>query len=75
MTRTFRAQAPPFRAGLARFCRTRTPQLRCPSDNQAGTMYDLAAGPAERRNACGGDVRPGVTLADPGEAGTRRGAA
>jgi putative transposase len=35
----------------------------------------LAAGRAERRNACGGTVRPGATLACPGEPGTHRGAA
>jgi putative transposase len=35
----------------------------------------LAAGRAERRNACGGTVRPGSALAGPGEAGTHRGAA
>jgi IS605 OrfB family transposase len=35
----------------------------------------LAAGRAERQNACGGSVRPGVTLAVAGEAGTHRGAA
>jgi putative transposase len=35
----------------------------------------LAAGRAERRNACGGTVRPGATLARPGEPGTHRGAA
>lgn len=35
----------------------------------------LAAGQADRLNACGGDVRPGLVLADSGEAGTLRGAA
>jgi putative transposase len=35
----------------------------------------LAAGRAERLNACGGTVRPGVSLARPGETGTHRGAA
>jgi putative transposase len=35
----------------------------------------LAAGRAERRNACRGTIRPGATLADPGETGTHRGAA
>jgi putative transposase len=35
----------------------------------------LAAGRAERRNACGGTVRLGATLARPGEPGTHRGAA
>jgi putative transposase len=35
----------------------------------------LAAGRAERLNACGGAVSPGATLAGPGEAGTHRGAA
>jgi putative transposase len=35
----------------------------------------LAAGRAERLNACGGTVRPGATLARPGETGTHRGAA
>jgi putative transposase len=35
----------------------------------------LAAGRAERLNACGGIVRPGATLAGPGETGTHRGAA
>jgi putative transposase len=33
----------------------------------------LAAGLAERLNACGGDVRPALVLADAREAGTRRG--
>lgn len=32
----------------------------------------VAAGRAETLNACGGDVRPVLALADPGEAGTRR---
>jgi putative transposase len=35
----------------------------------------VAAGPAETLNACGGSVRPGVTLAVAGEAGTHPGAA
>jgi len=35
----------------------------------------LAAGRAERLNACGGTVRSGVSLARPGEPGTHRGAA
>ena len=35
----------------------------------------LAAGRAERLNACGGDVRPPPAVAVPGEAGTHRGAA
>jgi putative transposase len=35
----------------------------------------LAAGRAERLNACGGTVRPGASLAGPGETGTHRGAA
>jgi putative transposase len=35
----------------------------------------LAAGRAERLNACGGTVRPGATPARPGETGTQRGAA
>jgi putative transposase len=35
----------------------------------------LAAGRAERLNACGGDVRPSPAVAVPGEAGTHRGAA
>ena len=35
----------------------------------------LAAGRAERLNACGGTVRPGAPLARPGETGTHRGAA
>jgi len=35
----------------------------------------LAAGRAERLNACGGTVRPGATLAGPAETGTHRGAA
>ena len=35
----------------------------------------LAAGRAERLNACGGGVRPGHALAAAGEAGTHRGAA
>jgi putative transposase len=35
----------------------------------------LAAGRAERLNACGGSVRPGLALAAPGEAGTHRSAA
>jgi putative transposase len=35
----------------------------------------LAAGRADRLNACGGSVRPPVRVAAPGEAGTHRGAA
>jgi putative transposase len=35
----------------------------------------LAAGRAERLNACGGTVGPAALLARPGEAGTHRGAA
>jgi putative transposase len=35
----------------------------------------LAAGRAERLNACGGDVRPPLVVAAPVEAGTHRGAA
>ncbi len=35
----------------------------------------LAAGRAERLNACGGTVRPATLLARPGETGTHRGAA
>ncbi|GAA4205072.1 RNA-guided endonuclease InsQ/TnpB family protein [Microbispora amethystogenes] len=35
----------------------------------------LAAGRAERLNACGGPVRPPLTVAQPVEAGSRRGAA
>jgi transposase len=35
----------------------------------------LAAGRADRRNACGGDVRPPGPVAAPGEAGTHRSAA
>jgi putative transposase len=35
----------------------------------------LAAGRAERLNACGGNLRPPPTVAVPGEAGTHRGAA
>ena len=35
----------------------------------------LAAGRAERRNACGGDVRPPLAVAVAGEAGTHRSAA
>jgi putative transposase len=35
----------------------------------------LAAGRAERLNACGGTVRPGTLLARPSETGTHRGAA
>jgi len=41
--------------------------------NAAGNI--LAAGRAERRNACGGDARPGLVAAIPGAAGTLRGAA
>jgi len=32
----------------------------------------LAAGRADKSNACGGSVRPGLALAVPGEAGTHR---
>ncbi|HYV79074.1 MAG TPA: transposase [Streptosporangiaceae bacterium] len=35
----------------------------------------LAAGRAERLNACGGTIRPGAPLARPGETGTHRGVA
>jgi putative transposase len=49
-----------------------------------GTIHDrdvnaakniLAAGRADKSNACGGSVRPGLGLAVPGEAGTHRSAA
>jgi putative transposase len=33
----------------------------------------VAAGRAETQNACGGDIRPALALADPDEAGTHRG--
>ena len=35
----------------------------------------LAAGRADRLNACGGPVRPPLAVAQPGEAGPHRGAA
>jgi putative transposase len=58
--------------------------VRCWRCGVCGTMHDrdvnaarnvLAAGRAERLNACGGTVRPGVPLAGPSETGTHRGAA
>jgi putative transposase len=59
-------------------------QVRTWQCGACGTVHDrdvnaarniLAAGRAERRNACGGTIRPGGPLADPGETGTHRGAA
>jgi putative transposase len=44
-------------------------------DINAARNVLVAAGLAETQNACGGSVRPGVTLAVAGEAGTHRGAA
>ncbi len=40
--------------------------------DQNAALNILAAGRAERSNACGGDVRPGAIQADPAEAGTHR---
>jgi putative transposase len=60
------------------------PQVRRWQCRACGAVHDrdvnaainiLAAGRAERLNACGGTVRPGATLAGPGETGTHRGAA
>jgi putative transposase len=59
-------------------------QVRSWQCGACGTVHDrdvnaarnvLAAGRAERLNACGGTVRPGASLARPGEPGTHRGAA
>jgi putative transposase len=59
-------------------------QVRSWQCGACGTVHDrdvnaarnvLAAGRAERLNACGGTVRPGAPLARPGETGTHRGAA
>jgi len=59
-------------------------QVRSWQCGACGTVHDrdvnaarnvLAAGRAERLNACGGTVRPGAPLARPGEPGTHRGAA
>ena len=44
-------------------------------DANAARNVLVAAGLAETRNACGGSVSPGATLAVAGEAGTHRGAA
>jgi hypothetical protein len=45
-------------------------------DNQAeARRANVAAGPAETKNACGADVRPGLAWADRGEAGTHPGVA
>ena len=59
-------------------------QVRSWQCKACGAMHDrdvnaarniLAAGRAERLNACGGTVRPAALLARPGETGTHRGAA
>jgi len=59
-------------------------QVRSWQCGACGTVHDrdvnaarnvLAAGRAERLNACGGTVRPGASLARPSEPGTHRGAA
>jgi putative transposase len=59
-------------------------QVRSWRCNACGAVHDrdinaakniLAAGRAERLNACGGTIRPEAPLARPGETGTHRGAA
>ncbi|HYB88518.1 MAG TPA: RNA-guided endonuclease TnpB family protein [Streptosporangiaceae bacterium] len=59
-------------------------QVRSWQCRACGVMHDrdvnaarnvLAAGRAERLNACGGTLRPGTPLAGPSETGTHRGAA
>jgi len=58
--------------------------VRCWQCGACGAVHDrdvnaarnvLAAGRAERLNACGGTVRPAALLARPGETGTHRGVA
>jgi putative transposase len=53
------------------------PQCGVGHDRDANAARNIlvAAGLAETGNACGADVRPGLTLADGEEAGTHRGAA
>jgi putative transposase len=53
------------------------PGVRDVHDRDANAARNIlvAAGLAETLNACGGHVRPGVTLAVASEAGTHRGAA